>query len=147
VVLSWALKLFAIPPHDELVQFNPMWRALGLLEAKTAQSLLANPELRSRDEIRVLRNQMFAMHWRLRDYHLRPKIMDFAEFSRTCRFGPLDISGLPLQGGDLSIGGKRLDHAETDAFKSASSAAQERHQAVNWLWEGPKTYSSASVAT
>jgi hypothetical protein len=43
--------------------------------------------------------------------------------------------------------GERIDRAAPDVFSSAHSAAQERHQAVNWLWEGPRRYSRASVAT
>lgn len=34
-----------------------------------------------------------------------------------------------------------------DDNSSAHSAAQERHQAANWLREGPERYSEASVAT
>jgi hypothetical protein len=147
VVLAWALKRFEIPPHDELVQLNPLWRSLGILKADAARALLAHPELRSREEIGTLRNRLFALHWRLRNYHVAPKAMDFAEFAKTCWFGPLDLAGLPLVDGDLAIRGERIDRADPDACGSAHSTAQERHQAANWLWEGPAEYSSASVAT
>jgi hypothetical protein len=83
----------------------------------------------------------------LRNYHLNPGVMDFAEYARTCWFGPLDVSGIPLVERDLAIQGERLDRAPQEAFASAHSAAQERHQAANWLWEGPERYSEASVAT
>lgn len=73
--------------------------------------------------------------------------MDFAEFARTSWFGPLDLSGLLLIGGDLGLGGKRIDKAPAEAVARAHSAAQERHQAANWLCEGPQLYSQASVAT
>lgn len=73
--------------------------------------------------------------------------MDFEEFARTCWFGPLDITGLPLVDGDLAIKGQRIDLADPDAVRAATSAAQERHQAANWLREGPEEYSNASVAT
>ena len=73
--------------------------------------------------------------------------MDFARFARTCWFGPLDLGGVPLVEGDLAIKGERIDRAPPGAFSSAHSAAQERHQAANWLWEGPERYSDASVAT
>ncbi|MBA4192616.1 MAG: hypothetical protein C0467_32005 [Planctomycetaceae bacterium] len=147
VVLAWALKRFDIPPHDELVQLNPMWRSLGILDADAARELLARPELRSREEISILRNRLFSLHWRLRNFLVSPKQMDFAEFARTCWFGPLDISGLTLVDGDLAIQGLRIDCADEDAVGTAQSTAQERHQAVNWLWEGPERYSNASVAT
>jgi len=74
-------------------------------------------------------------------------VLDFAEYARTCWFGPLDISGLPLIDGDLGLRGERIDRAPDEVFSSAHSTAQERHQAVNWLREGPERYSEASVAT
>jgi len=147
VVLAWALGRFAIPPHDQLVEFNSLWASLGFLNSPTARTLLANQTLRSRKEIGALRNRLFALHWRLRNYYLNPKVMDFAGFARTCRFGPLDISGVPLVDGDLGLGGERIDRASPNLFSSAHCAAQERHRAANWLGEGPEQYSKASVAT
>ncbi len=147
VILAWALKRFEIPPYDQLVNFNAMWKTLGLLNAEVARELLAKPEIRSMEEIRELRNQLFAIHWRLRNYRITPKRMDFAEFARTCWFGPLEISHLPLIEGELAIQGKRIDRAAKEAVGTAESIAMERHQAVNWLWEGPEVYSEASVAT
>jgi hypothetical protein len=147
VVLAWALGRFELPPHDQLVSLNPLWRSLGLLEADAAKGLLANPTLRPREEIGILRNRLFALHWRLRNFFVNPGAMDFAEYARTCWFGPLDPSGLPLVEGDLGLRSERIDRAPRDVFSSAHSAAQERHQAANWLWEGPERYSQASVAT
>jgi hypothetical protein len=147
VVLAWALGRFAIPPHDQLVELNPLWRSLGLLDGEAATALLANATLRWREEIEALRSRLFALHWRLRNYHINPGVMDFVEYARTCWFGPLEVSGLPLVEGDLGLRGERIDRAAPDVFASAHSAAQERHQAANWLWEGPARYSEASVAT
>lgn len=147
VVLAWALGRFEIPPHDELVKLNPLWRSLGLLDTESARALLGNPTLRSREEIRTMRNRLFALHWRLRNFHVNPGVMDLTEFARTCSFGPLDISGLPLVEGDLGLRGERIDRAPGELFSSVHSTAQERHQAANWLWEGPEQYSRASVAT
>jgi hypothetical protein len=147
VVLAWALGRCEIPPHDQLVDFNAMWKKLGIFDVDAAKALLKKPQLRSRSEINAIRNRLFALHWRLRNYGLRPEVMDFAEFAKTCWFGPLDLNGLPLVKGDLAIQGKRIDRASEDDLSCAQSAAQERHQAVNWLWEGPEQYSDASVAT
>lgn len=146
-VLAWALGRFELPPHDQLVSVDPLWRSLGLFDAGAAKALLAKPTLRPRAEMGALRGRLFALHWRLRNYSLNPAVMDFAEFARTCWFGPLDISGLPLVKGDLALGDARIDRAAPDVYSFAYSAAQERHQAANWLWEGPERYSEASVAT
>lgn len=147
VVLAWALGRFEIPPHDQLVSLNPLWRSLGLLDAAAAKDLLAAPTLRPRPDIAALRGRLFALHWRLRNFGITPKSMDFAAFAETCWFGPLDLAGLPLADGDLTLQGERIDRAGADAFSTARSTAQERHQAANWLWEGPEQYSDASVAT
>lgn len=146
-VLAWALGRFDIPPHDELVSLNPLWRSCGLLDAEAARVLLANPTLRPVEEMATVRDRLFALHWRLRNFFVKPAAMDFADFARTCWFGPLDITGLPLVQGDLALRGERIDRASEDVFSSAHSASQERHQAANWLWEGPALYSEASVAT
>jgi hypothetical protein len=146
-VLAWALGRFEVPPHDQLVSLDPLWRSLGLLDADAARALLTSPTLRPREEIGSLRQRLFAVHWRLRDYYLSLRVMDFGKFARTCSFGPLDITGLPLIEGDLGLGGKRIDRASEEGFSAAHSASQERHQAANWLWEGPEHYSEASVAT
>lgn len=147
VVLAWALGLFDIPPHDRLVKPRELWQQLGLYDKEASLSLLASPTLRSRSEIATLRNRQFAIHWRLRNFHVHGDVLDFAEFARTCWFGPLDITGLPLVKGDLGLGRKRLDRAKSVALLKALSTAQERHHAANWLWEGPERYSEVRSDT
>ena len=73
VVLAWALGRFEIPSHDQTVEFNSLWNGLGLFDSPGARALLANPTLRSREEIGMLRNRLFALHWRLRNFYVNPK--------------------------------------------------------------------------
>jgi hypothetical protein len=147
VVLAWALGRFQIPPHDALVAVDPLWGSLGWLDVDVARGLLANATLAARQEIGMLRNRLFTLHWRLVDYRVNPKMMDFADFARTCSFGPLDLTGLPLIEGDLSLGGKRIDRATPEMLACTASAARERRQAVNWLWEGAERYSEVRTDT
>jgi len=147
VVLAWALGKYEIPPHDELVAFNAMWEALGVFDVDAAKKLIQDARLKQRPKISALRNRLFSLHWRLRNFGTNKEVLDFKEFAQTAWFGPLDLKGLPFMQGDLAIQGKRLDRASEDEVSSANSAAQERHQATNWLWEGPDKYSDASVAT
>lgn len=146
-VLAWALGKIEMPPHDQLVDFNAMWKTLGLLNESRARETLAHPTLRDRDEIFAIRKRLFALHWRLRDYHINGTTMDFPAFARKASFGPLDITGLPIVKGDLAIGGQRIDEADDDLMASTQSATHERHLAANWLCVGPEIYSEASVAT
>lgn len=146
-VLAWALGVHQLPPHDAPVDVTALWDSLGFMEPYRARALLANPTLRPREEIEVLRKHLLALHWRLRDHTLRPRRMDFAEFARTAWFGPLDITGISLAEGDLAIRGVPIDQADPGLFGAVHSAAMERHQAANWLYEGPATYSEADIST
>jgi AhpD family alkylhydroperoxidase len=147
VVLAWALGRYELPRHDQTVPVDPLLRSLEIFNTVGAKELLVNPRLRPREEIGKLRGRLFAVNWRLVNQRVNPGVIDFAEFARTCWFGPLDVSGLPLVDGDLALAGKRLDRASSELFGKASSIAVERHHAVNWLWEGPERYSDASEDT
>ncbi|WP_157606161.1 DUF4272 domain-containing protein [Schlesneria paludicola] len=138
VILSWALRRFKLHPHDQLTSFYPTWEHLGLLDTKRTKALLADPVLRSRDEHQAVRSRLFAVHWRLRNFSLRREVVDFADFAANRWFGPLDITSLPLVDGDLALNGVRLDNANPDSFSAAHSASLERHQAANWLCDGPR---------
>lgn len=146
VVLAWALRLFEIPPHDELVDTNALWQSLQVFNAEGACELLSQAELRPAQELAELQTRLLALHWRLRNYDLHPGVIDFAKFCETSWFGPHDISEL-LVDGDLSLRGDRIDRAERDAFGIAHSAARERHLAANWLVQGPEKYSEADGST
>jgi hypothetical protein len=147
VVLARALGRFDLPPHDVLVNVEALWQAMGFLDARAARALLARPTLRSREEIGIMRNRLLALHWRLRKYCLDRTVIDFAKFARTCWFGPLDVTDLPLVDGDLALGGRRLDRVPQDDLLNAASASLERYQAASWLWEGPRIYSRALLDT
>ncbi|OWK36787.1 DUF4272 domain-containing protein [Fimbriiglobus ruber] len=145
-VLAWALGRFDLPRYDELVNIDAIWSAARFLRPP-AEALPAVSRLRSLNELEAYRRQAFAYHWRLRDYGLRPRAMDLRTFARTSWFGPLDISMLELQDNDLALRGARIDRAPADVLGSCTSLARERHQAINWLCQGPETYSRADVST
>lgn len=146
-ILAWALERYDIPPLDELVKCEELWSSLGLLNVAASKALLSKPKLRSQEQIKAIRKRQLTIHWRLRDFAIRKNVIDFAEFARTSWFGPLDVSEIPLIDGDLAIGGMRLDLAPKGVFDLCLSIAQERHQAANWMIEGPTLYSEASIGT
>jgi len=90
-VLAWALGRFDIPAHDQLVEFHSLWHSLGYPDVKATRVLLAKPVLRPRAEIKAIRNRMFGLHWRLRNFGIHPETIDFAKYAKSCWFGPLDI--------------------------------------------------------
>lgn len=146
VVLAWALKRFEMPPHDELVNPQALIRSFGFQNAALARELLAAPILRPADELEVMRKQLLGLHWRLRNFSLRPEAMDFLTFSKNCWFGHFDISPFRLIDNDLAIGDSPIIDAPEDLVQLASSCAIERHQAVNWLTQGG-IYSETDTST
>jgi hypothetical protein len=146
-VLAWALGRHAMPAYDELIQVHTLLAKLAVLDIVAAKELLIHVKVLPRGDIATLRNRLFALHWRLTEFRINRKSFDFPEFAKSAGFGPLDISGLKMIEGDLAIRGKRLDKATPDALDAANSAAHERHQAANWLWQGPERYSEASADT
>lgn len=145
-VLAWALKQFDLPPYDELVSPQTLLRSVGFLDEQAAAGLLADPELRSREELDELGKQLLGLHWRLRDYTLRPQAMDFRVFAKDCWFGPMDISPFRLIDGDLALGEHAIHGAPEELFGRTMSAARERHQAINWLHWGD-VYSETDTST
>lgn len=145
-VLAWALHRFELPEYDELVDPRALTRSLGFSDAELARDLLTAPNCRSAAEIETLRKQLLALHWRLRDFRLRPGSMDFRAFSKKCWFGSFDISPFRLMGDDLAIGDYAIVDAPEDLFDAALSAASERHLAINWLTDGG-LYSATDTST
>ena len=146
-VLAWALGFIDLPPHDVQIDPGKMLPAMGFLNVDRTRALLANPTLRPSDELKALQDRMFALHWRLRNFRLKPEAMNFREFARTAWFGPLDITGLPLAEDDLAIVGEPISRADQNAVMGAMSSAQERHQAINWLCGGTEVYSETDTPT
>lgn len=145
-VLAWALGRFEVPAPDVLVDPQELLSAMCFLDLELARELLANPELRSPEDLTERGKQFLGVHWRLRDFTLRPEPMDFVEFSKDCWFGSFDISSLRLIDNDLALGDDAVADAEEDLFSMAYSAARERHLAINWLhWGG--SYSETDTST
>lgn len=146
VVLAWALGQFEMPEYDQLVRPQEVVGSLGFLDAAASRQLLAAPSLRPPDELEALRKHLLGLHWRLRDYTLRPRAMDFRAFARDCWFGPMDITPFRLIDDDLALRGHAIHAAPEDVFQSTLSATMERHKAINWL-TGGGIYSETDTST
>jgi hypothetical protein len=144
-VLAWALGLVELPPHDTLVDPQGLWREAGLLDA--APAALRAPSLRPPAEREWLGRRLLGLHWRLRDFTLRPHGMDYARFARECWFGGFDLAGIPLAAGDLAVDGAPLAAAPPEAVRRALSIALERHRAINWLEGQHPLWSEVDTST
>jgi hypothetical protein len=103
--------------------------------------------LRSPAELEAMQKHLLGVHWRLRDYSVQPRQMDFAAFSRRCWFGSFDLMGLRLVDGDLAIGGVPIHRAAPADLGRTSSIAVERHHAINWLCGQATLYQDVHTAT
>ncbi|HKO48745.1 MAG TPA: DUF4272 domain-containing protein [Polyangiaceae bacterium] len=143
-VLGWALQRSSLPAHDTQVDASSISRQLGFLQPQT---VLASPELRLAAELTEYANVAFTVHWRLRDFRLQPRALDFANVCETARFGPLSLRGVRLLNGDLAVGDFPISQALPASVGAAASIARERHQAANWLLDASLPLSETDAST
>ena len=131
-VLSWALH--ATPMVDHQTPFDPgaVASSMGFL-ADVIPAHLRNPQLRSATELEWQRRRLFGIHWRLREFWLRPRPFDFRAYSRTATHGTFDLIGIPLIADDLAIAGHPLSQAPRDLAQRSHDMVVERHMAIGWL--------------
>ena len=143
-VLGWALQMSSLPPHDTQGDPSVVAGALGFLKDRTVLDL---PRLRTATELVDYANVAFTVHWRLRDFSLNPRALDFAQFCKTAWFGPLSLQGVRLEDGDLAVGHTAISKASEPAVRTTMSIARERHQAANWLVDASLPLSETDTST
>ena len=144
-VLAWGLRLTDLPPYDQLVDVDEFLSALGLLNVDKARQHLADAQLRPPDELDRFNEQVWAYNWRMVDFRIRPQAVDYAKVEFGA--GPLDLSWAVLDDGDLSLRGTPIAKADGDVVGRATSIAQERHRASNWLCGQARLFSNISTDT
>ena len=143
-VLAWALRRAQLPPHDQQVDAAGVGRTLGFLQDQT---VLDSPELGSPAELEHYADVALTVHWRLRDFSLNPRALDFAAFCKTAWFGPLSLDRVRLVDGDLAVGDQPISRASERDVRTIMSIAQERHQAANWLLDASDSLSETDTST
>lgn len=146
-VLAWALQLHPLPPDDQLVVPPELYSNMGLFDVEAGRSLLASPNLRDAEELQTMQAHLLMLHWRMRDFSLRPEPCDFVAMSRQCWFGTFDISKFRIINGDLAIGDAPISEAPEEAVQTVSSLAMERHLAINWIAGYSEVYSETDIST
>jgi Domain of unknown function (DUF4272) len=147
VVLAWALGRFPLPSQDRLVKPGRLLWSVGFADAGRARELLASASLRSAEELARTSKILLAIHWRLREYSLRPEKLDFRKFSREGWMGPFDISPIALVEDDLAIENFTISKSLSDSVERTHSAARERHLAMRWLEGDSPIYSKTDTST
>ena len=145
-VLAWSLGRFELPEHDQMIDPGVLMPAVGFLDAAGAKGLLADPHLRAQDEINATAQKILTIHWRLREYRLTPKPINFPKVAKDAWF-PLNLAGVRLIDSDLALGEFAIAKAPPELYHTAASIAQERHQAINWLCGDNDVYSETDTST
>jgi hypothetical protein len=146
-VLAWALGKFEVPRHDQTVEPPALLMAVHILDAAAAKGFIADARVRPIDDLKAMAEKVLAVHWRLRQFRLDGlKIDDWPSKAKNDWF-PLKLENVPLIDGDLALGKSAIAHAPEELLGLASSIAQERHQAINWLAGESEIYSETDTPT
>jgi Domain of unknown function (DUF4272) len=131
-VLAWALHV--TPMVDHQTPFDPaaIASSMGFL-ADVLPASLRVPQLRCATELEWQKRRLYGIHWRLREFWLRPRSFDFRAYARTAAHGTFDLIGIPLLDDDLAIGGRPLAAAARDLAQRSHDMVVERHLAIGWL--------------
>ncbi len=146
-VLAWALQRFDLPEYDQQIVAADVTDTLGFLDNEEAQKMLRTTVLRNTTELNQYAELMFSLHWRLRDYSLTPRPMDFQKVAKEAWFGPLEIRGLRFADQDLVIGEQSISKVAEQKRKECLGITTERHRAINWLLGNDETYSQVTTDT
>ena len=146
-ILAWALGLCMLPPYDQLVSTDDLNYIFGFLKpAETVQSLEKSRPKTLR-ELEAMKLCILGLHWRLREFTLRRRPIEFQQGFKNAWRRDLDISNYQTIDGDLCICGKRIDNASPSEFDMVLSATMERHLAINWLCGQTPLYSKTHTST
>jgi hypothetical protein len=145
VSLLWALRKIELPPYDNYIRRDSICPRIVFNEE--AQRLLNEPKLRTQAELEHMADLYLMLHWRLREYHLRPQPLDFVTFARNCEWAMMPIEAVEVINDDLALRGQPISAVSSDIFHECLSCAQERHHAANWLLGQDPVYSEVTADT
>jgi len=146
-VLAWALHRYDMPHYDQLTDPQDLHARVGLMDVDAARDFLATATLRPPAALDYLRTHYLMVHWRLRDYMLRPAPVDFVEMSKGCWFGTFELTNFTIVDNDMALGELPITACDPDVIGTANSIAMERHLACNWLNDARDLYSNTDTST
>lgn len=144
-VLAWALHATQMVDHQTPFDPGAIASSMGFL-ADVLPAVVRTPQLRSATELDWQRRRLYGIHWRLREFWLRPRPFDFRSYARTAPHGAFDLIGIPLLNDDLAIAGRPLAHAARDLAQRSHDMVVERHQAIGWVLGKHHDYSRVDTS-
>ncbi len=146
VALAWALDFADLPPVQLECEPSEIAACLGFLNDRH-HTPLDCPRLRDWAEVETWADTYLTLHWRLRQFSVEPRPMDFVRYVSACTWGPLRLDHLQIVDSDLAIDGARIDKVEDAKYRRVLGITQERHQAFNWLLGFEPVYSQVTTDT
>jgi len=146
-VILWALGLYELPAYDELVTPSDLFKAVQLGDEAGSRELLAQARLRAQEKLDGYATHALMVHWRLRDFSVRPKAMDFVAFSKNSWIGAFDLAPFQILQNDLALSGNAIADADPETVQTCQSSALERHLAINWIHGCSRIYSATPTNT
>ncbi|MEY2571122.1 MAG: hypothetical protein QOE63_1472 [Acidimicrobiaceae bacterium] len=145
-ILAWALDLVELPTDDVLLGPGDVLPRLAYLDSERAARIVHAAELRPDEELTAVWNHQRFLHWRLREFALRPHAISFGDLGGDGWFRGFHAEEFRMIEGDLAIGDDPIHHADPELRSLVHDAARERHLASIWLLRGGR-YALTDTAT
>jgi hypothetical protein len=143
MVLAWALGFGELPPYDQQVDPTDLYAATDRVFLHDDGTIAMRPL----EQLETLAFQMLAIHWRLRQFYLDHKAMDFIAFAPKAWCGPMDLTLARIMEKDLEINGRPLAQSAESEWICASGIMEERRKALYWLLGQDPVYSQNDTST
>jgi hypothetical protein len=129
-VLGWALCLAGPPSDDDMSSAAPLFKVLGFPKRPPPVA-----ETRATSERTAYLERVFTLLWRIEVQYDEPGPMDMREAAQDegLWFGTLALEGLPLEGGDVILGGRPVWAATPDTVLRWHGVMRARLRAASWL--------------
>lgn len=144
-IVAWALRRFALPPHDTKVDPFEVADAVGLLGDDVW--LLDQPELRSAEQLAALRDVLYGLHSRLTDFRRHRTTKDARTWFEPAGFEALQLVSPFAVDGDIALGGRPLAEASERQLEECLWIIAERHRASIWLVGESRPYAMTVANT
>ncbi len=116
VVMAWALGKVDLPSFDAQCDPQDVANCLGFLQRKE-ETVLQNPNLLPVSSLSEYNEFIYNLHWRVRDYSIRPGPYDFESLARKAWGEPLLRHGLQIAEKDIALNGVPLSRVTESEFR------------------------------
>ena len=135
-----------MPRVYEICEPSEIANAIGFLQPREETALFA-PHVREAAEIEGCADTYLTLHWRLRQWSLKPGRMDFVSYVSAFKWANMRLDELEVIDDELAINGVRIDKLDQRKYRETVSITRERRIALDWLLGFERLYSSVTTDT